>query len=198
MKLSGTSFPRSLWFGFEVNAAQSSGEWPGASITFREGLEEGGGIGDEGAMEEFERTFVGGTRSMEAADGGGRSAVQFVGRGGGGMALKVGGFNRGGSCEGVVIGTAGFEGSMGLPFGCGRFRNRRDCCASGGSPEDVKESEGVGVDLCKPFPSDVVLGEAELWVIEDVEVLSLCSIGLQIGCPVARATPSVLGFPGLV
>ena len=51
MSLSGTSLPRSLWSGFEVSAAQSSGECPGASMTFREGLD-GGGIVGEGAMEE--------------------------------------------------------------------------------------------------------------------------------------------------
>ena len=73
-------------------------------MTFLEGLD-GGGISDEGAMEEFESTFVGATRSMEAADGGGRSAVLFVGRGGAGIELNVGGFKRGGSSEAVVVGA---------------------------------------------------------------------------------------------
>ena len=119
MKLSGTSLPRSLWFGFEVNAAQSSGECPGSSTTFREGFD-GGGISDEGAMEEFERTFVGGTRSKEAAEGGGRSAVPFVGRGGGGMEANVGGLKRGGSSAGFVAG-AGLGSPTGRPFCCDDF-----------------------------------------------------------------------------
>lgn len=124
MNLSGTSLPRSLCFGFEVNIAQSSGECPGASTTFREGLDEGG-LSDEGAMEEFESTLVGGTRSMEAAEGGGRSAVPLVGRGGGGIELNLGGFKRGGSSVGGV-GGAGFVGATGPPFCCADFWTRGD------------------------------------------------------------------------
>lgn len=102
-----------------MSAAQSSGECPGARTTFREGLDDGG-LSDEGAMEEFTRAFVGGTRSIEAAEGGGRSAVPFVGRGGGGIELNVGGFKRGGSSEGVGIGE-GLVGTTGLLFSCGDF-----------------------------------------------------------------------------
>ena len=102
-----------------MSAAQSSGECPGARTTFREGLD-GGGLSDEGAIDEFARTFVGGTRSMEAAEGGGRSAVPFVGRGGGGIGLNVGGFKRGGSSEGVGA-VAGLVDTTGLPFCCGDF-----------------------------------------------------------------------------
>lgn len=96
MKLSGTSLPRSLWFEFEVNAVQSSGQCPGASTTFREGLD-GGGISDEGAREEFERTFVGGNAKHE----GGRrrwSERSTIG-------LNVGGFNRGGPSDGADVGA---------------------------------------------------------------------------------------------
>lgn len=71
-------------------------------------------------MEEFERTFVGGTRSMEAAEGGGRSAVPFVGRGGGGMRLKVGGFKRGDSSGDTEV-DAGFAGAVGRPFSWAGF-----------------------------------------------------------------------------
>jgi len=78
--------------------AQSSGEWPGARTTFREGLEEGTGrVEEDGAMEALERTFVGGTRSMDAAEGVGRRTVPLFGRGGGGMELKLGDFSLGGS-----------------------------------------------------------------------------------------------------
>jgi len=114
MKLSGTSLPRNLLLGFDVSIAQSSGECPGASMTFLEGLDEEG-ASDEGAMEVFERTFVSGTRRVEAAEGGGRRALPFVGRGGGGMELKVGGFSRGGSIDMDEIATCaglGFEGCM--------------------------------------------------------------------------------------
>lgn len=47
---------------------------------------------DDGAMDVFGRTFVIGTRSEEAAEGGGRRAPP----GRGGAELNVGGFNRGG------------------------------------------------------------------------------------------------------
>jgi hypothetical protein len=57
---------------------------------------------------------------MEAAEGGGRSAVPFVGRRGGGIGLDVGGFKRGGSGEGVGV-SAGLVGTTGLPFCCVEF-----------------------------------------------------------------------------
>lgn len=65
-------------------------------MTFREGFDDEG-VSNEGAIEVFARTFVGGTRRVEAGEGDGRRALPNVGRGGGGMELKVGGFNRGGS-----------------------------------------------------------------------------------------------------
>ena len=53
-------------------------------------------MSDEGAIEALERTFVAGTRSDEAADGGGRTGMPLLGRGGAGIELRVGGFRRGG------------------------------------------------------------------------------------------------------
>lgn len=89
------SLPRSVCFGFEVSTAQSSGEWPGASMTFFDGLDgswriiEDVGIRppeDSGAREAFA-----GTRRLEAEEGGGareEGAERVFGRrgGGGGMA----------------------------------------------------------------------------------------------------------------
>ena len=141
-------------------AAQSSGECPGASTTLREGFG-GGGISDEGAMDEFDRTFVGGTRSMEAAEGGGLRAVPFVGRGGGGVGLNVGGFSRGGSSEGMVVG-GGFGGAMGLPFSFGEFWNLSFGCAPDDSAGDVRESEGVEVGLREVVSSVAAPWKAEL------------------------------------
>ena len=53
-----------------------------------------------GAMEAFDKTFVGGTRNDAAAEGGGRSAP-LPGRGGAGMRPMVGGLRRGG-LDGLV------------------------------------------------------------------------------------------------
>ena len=64
-------------------------------MTLREGFD-GGGMREEGAIEAFERTLVGGIRSMEAADGGGRSGALFLGRGAAGITPMVGAFNGGG------------------------------------------------------------------------------------------------------
>ena len=55
---------------------------------------------------------------MEAAEGGGRSAVPSVGRGGGGIRLNVGGFKRGGSSEGNVT-SVGVVDATELPLCCG-------------------------------------------------------------------------------
>ena len=101
--------------------AQSSGECPGLSMTLRDGLE-AEGARDEGAIAVFESIFVGGTRSIEAAEGGGRRALPFVGREGGAMELNVGGFSRGGSV-GVIVGGCGgvIEGATGTPLCCGSF-----------------------------------------------------------------------------
>lgn len=161
IKLSGTSLPRSLWFGFDVNVAQSRGECPGARTTFRDALL-GGGISDEGAMDEFERTFVGGTRSMEAAEGGGRSAVPFVGRGGGGMGLKVGGFKRGGSSGDTVV-SAGFAAVAGRPFFCAGFWARGTGLRSDGSSEGGKESDGLESGLREVASRRPASWKAELW-----------------------------------
>lgn len=90
---------------------------------------------DEGAIEVFESTFVGGTRSIEAAEGGGRNAEPLVGRGGGGMELNVGGFRRGGSImDGTVV--VRFAGSIACPFGCGG-------CVEDGTSSLNTSTEGV-------------------------------------------------------
>jgi hypothetical protein len=100
----GASLPRSLLLGSDVRAAQSSGEWPGASVTCFERLA-GVGVRREGAKAAVERVFVAGTRREDAAEGGGRRGALFEGRGGGGIQLNVGGFNAGelwvGAAEGM-------------------------------------------------------------------------------------------------
>jgi len=78
-----------------VNAAQSSGEWPGSRITFRETCLPGGMIEEVGAREAFGRTLVAGTRRDAAAEGGGRTKP-LPGRGGGARLLADDGFRRGG------------------------------------------------------------------------------------------------------
>ena len=98
----GASLPRSLLLGSEVSAAQSSGEWPGVSVTWREDLVEFA-VRPEGAKAALEKFFVGGTRSDAAAEGGGRSGALAEGRGGGSMELKVGGFNCGGLFTGGAL-----------------------------------------------------------------------------------------------
>jgi hypothetical protein len=99
----GASLPRSLLLGFEVRAAQSSGEWPGVSVTCFERLA-GVGVRREGAKAAVERVFVAGTRRDAAAEGGGRRGALVEGRGGGGIELNVGGFNAGGLRVGVAEG----------------------------------------------------------------------------------------------
>jgi len=76
---------------------------------------------DVGAMEEFERTLVGGTRREDAAEGGGRRAP-FPGRGGAGMLPNVGGLRRGGLGGLVIVGGASVGDSMvsGRPRTTGR------------------------------------------------------------------------------
>ncbi len=85
-----------------MRAAQSSGEWPGVSVTWREDLA-GFAVRREGAKAALEKFFVGGIRSDAAAEGGGRRGALVEGRGGGGMELKVGGFNFGGLLTGGVL-----------------------------------------------------------------------------------------------
>jgi hypothetical protein len=65
----------------------------------------------EGAIEVFERTLVAGTRSDDAADGGGRTDKPLLGRGGAGMEPKVGGFRRGGldGAGRVMLGSGGWR-----------------------------------------------------------------------------------------
>jgi hypothetical protein len=75
--------------------AQSSGEWPGCRMTFREGLPVWGKVEEVGAMEVLERTFVAGTRREAAADGDGRRAEPPE-RGGASMPLNEGGLSLGG------------------------------------------------------------------------------------------------------
>lgn len=99
----GASLPRSLLLGSEVRAAQSSGEWPGVSVTCRERLA-GVGVRREGAKAAVERVLVAGTRRDAAAEGGGRRGALVEGRGGGGMELNVGGFNDGGLLVGGLEG----------------------------------------------------------------------------------------------
>lgn len=78
-------------------------------------------IDEVGAMEEFERTLVVGTRREDAAEGGGRSAP-FPGRGGAGMLPNVGGLRRGGLRGLVTVGGASIGDSMvsGRPRTTGR------------------------------------------------------------------------------
>ena len=74
MRWGGMSAPRRKVEvgGLDVNAAQSSGEWPGGRITLREGLWEGGSV-DIDALVEVGRFDVreGGRRRVDAAEGGG-------------------------------------------------------------------------------------------------------------------------------
>ena len=108
MRFSGTSLPRSRLFGFEVSAAQSSGEWPGSRMIFREARLPGGMIEEVGAIDAFGRTFVGGTRREAAAEGGGRR-TPFPGRGGADILPNVAGFRRGG-LEDLICVTVGSRG----------------------------------------------------------------------------------------
>jgi len=115
MKWLGRFAPRRWESGEALSAAQSSGEWPGVSWTFRDffgrSVEEGereedrGGV-NEGAIEVLRRTWVTGTRRDEAAEGGGRRGALFDGRGTGGADI-VEGFRRGG---GMRVEAVGFEG----------------------------------------------------------------------------------------
>lgn len=89
MRFGGTSAPRKKVGvgGFAVRCAQSRGEWPGSRRTFLEGRAEGASVEIEGARDELDgfRELDGGTRNVEAAEGGGRRVVD-----GFGGALKVG------------------------------------------------------------------------------------------------------------
>ncbi len=85
-----------------MRAAQSSGEWPGVSVSWREDLA-GFAVRREGANAALEKFFVGGIRSDAAAEGGGRRGALVEGRGGGGMELKVGAFNVGGFLTGGAL-----------------------------------------------------------------------------------------------
>ena len=102
--------------------AQSSGEWPGCRMTFREGLPVWGKVEEVGAMEVLERTFVAGTRREAAADGDGRRADP-PGRGGASMLLKEGGLSLGGLDE--HAGGGAILGAVSLAFG------DRSCVCSG-------------------------------------------------------------------
>ncbi|KAG5295399.1 hypothetical protein I7I48_12277 [Histoplasma ohiense] len=83
MSVGGRFSPRSLWLGWEVNAAQSRGERPGSSATWRDGC--GLPWTRIGASVLDVRPRGRGPRRVEAADGGGRSGVFKEGRGGGNM-----------------------------------------------------------------------------------------------------------------
>ena len=99
MSCGGTSFPRrnvglgGLW----VKCAQSRGEWPGSRMTFLDGRDDGARVEVVGARDVVvgAREREGGLRRVDAAEGGGRRAVDgFEGD------LKIGtlgvGFERGG------------------------------------------------------------------------------------------------------
>jgi len=95
MSVGGRSFPRRLLFGFDVSAAQSSGEWPGSRTTLREEVP-GFAPRGTGARVLLERPDDDcGTRREDAAEGGGRRGIfEFVGRGGAGNRPGAG-FGRG-------------------------------------------------------------------------------------------------------
>ncbi len=83
MSCGGTSFPRrnvglgGLW----VKWAQSSGEWPGSRITFLDGRDNGARVEVVGARDVVVevREREGGPRKVDAAEGGGRRAVDGFG-----------------------------------------------------------------------------------------------------------------------
>lgn len=82
MRVGGRFAPRRLLFGFDVSAAQSSGEYPGSKIAFL-AVVDGFSVSFVGASELLlVGRLPGGTRREEAADGGGRSALPALGRGG--------------------------------------------------------------------------------------------------------------------
>ncbi len=78
---------------------------------------------NDGAIDVLERTFVCGTRSDAAAEGGGRTAV-LDGRGGAGIDPITGAFNRGGledlprGAGGGGISTEGWDGRSGTNVVC--------------------------------------------------------------------------------
>lgn len=93
--------------GSLISDAQSSGECPGSSCTFRVGLEAGGNVEDEAATFSAPIDWFLDPRKDEAAEGGGLRELVVVGSGrnaegltpGGGMRDAVAGF-RGGSIAG--------------------------------------------------------------------------------------------------
>lgn len=83
ISVGGRFAPRRLFRGFDVRAAQSSGEWPGSKITGRDercGLP---GRGRTGRVLVVRRD-PGGTRREAAAEGGGRREALGEARGAGG------------------------------------------------------------------------------------------------------------------
>lgn len=83
MSCGGTSFPRRNveLGGFWVKWAQSSGEWPGSRITFLDGRDNGARVEVVGARDVVvgAREREGGPRKVDAAEGGGRRAVDGFG-----------------------------------------------------------------------------------------------------------------------
>ena len=127
MSCGGTSLPRKKLGvgGLAVRCAQSSGEWPGSRRTFREGRAVGARVDEEGAREELggARGREGGARRVDAADGGGRRAVEgldgglkvdgALGRGGGGIREEADGV---GLCEVFAMSLNGVAALS--SFGC--------------------------------------------------------------------------------
>lgn len=140
IKLGGRFAPRSLWFGFEVSAAQSRGENPGSRTARCEAFLAGlrvTGVGDREFMPEAGRLPCG-TRRDDAADGGGLRVLLALG-------LAPG---RGGSRP---------AGGERVFCGCGRccFCSVGGCSLEGGGGGGIKEAsfatggcaEGLGFGL---------------------------------------------------
>lgn len=81
------SRPRRVLWGSEVRRAQSRGEWPGARVTWREGLAVEEGVSLEGAKAALSG-LVTGRRRVAEEEGVGR--MDLEGRGGGPMEVNVG------------------------------------------------------------------------------------------------------------
>ena len=117
MRLGGTSAPRrNVGFGgWAIRWAQSRGEWPGSRRTFLEGREGGDRVDVEGAREDVggAREREGGPRRVDAAEGGGRRAVEGFG---GARAVGL----LGSGLEGGGMSELGAGAAFRFTFGLGR------------------------------------------------------------------------------
>jgi hypothetical protein len=148
--------------GSELRAAQSRGEWPGLSVTCREGLASAA-VRREGANAALGKAFEGGNRRDDAAEGGGRRGVGFEGRGGGGMEPEAERVTFGGGlveesksvgAESWQASTAATRGRVSFAFGCESLAHGSFCStltAGIGNGEDFLKR----CSSCSPQANDL-------------------------------------------